>query len=90
MPDHDSSHPRCELCDRFSVPSGKYCILHETAITRVKESFGDWQKALGDISWERYLERILGLRETGDSSKEIARHLLAENQRLPVKVLEGD
>jgi len=50
------------------------------------ESFQKWQKAFGNISWERYLERILGLRETGDSAKEIARHLLAESQRLPEKL----
>ena len=84
------SLPKCELCERFSASGGKYCMLHETASIHVKEGFKEWQKAFGNISWERYLERILGLKETGDSAKEIARHLLAESRRLPEKPLEGD
>jgi len=86
LQDPHQSIPKCELCERLSASSGKYCIFHETARIHVTECFQDWQKALGKISWERYLERILGLRETGDSAKEIARHLLAESQRLPAKL----
>jgi hypothetical protein len=39
-----------------------------------------WQEAFGEMSWERYLERIIELKETGDQAKEVARHLL--NQEL--------
>ena len=85
MLDQDKSLLRCELCERFSVSGGMYCILHETAKMNVKESFKEWQKAYGNISWERYLERILELVETGDSSKEIARHLLGRKSAVAKK-----
>ena len=73
----DFKPPRCLLCPRAAISNNGYCTLHEAALSTVKKRFPDWQKALGDISWERYLERIIGLKETGDSSRDIARHLLS-------------
>ena len=72
---------RCVLCNGVSISNNGYCILHEAALSTVKKGFPDWQKALGDISWERYLERIIGLKETGDSSRDIARHLLSQTDQ---------
>jgi hypothetical protein len=40
------------------------------------EGFTLWKSALDGIVWERYLETIVELKETGDCSKDIARHLL--------------
>jgi hypothetical protein len=42
--------------------------------------FPQWREAFGEISWERYLERIIKLKETGDSSKEAARFLLSKRE----------
>jgi len=46
---------------------------------KVKESYPAWEKAFGNMTWERYLERIIGLKETGDSAREAARQLLSQS-----------
>ena len=76
MPVEICQSARCRICSRDAMKADEFCIFHVAALTRVKEHFSKWQEAYEDISWERYLERILDLKETGDSSKDIARHLL--------------
>lgn len=72
----DKKSSRCAICGRVGVKDEGFCIFHSSALANVKAKFSQWQEAYDDISWERYLERIFDLNETGDSSKEIARHLL--------------
>lgn len=71
---------KCALCDRLSDKNGVYCFLHGESLSQIREKFMRWQEAFGEMSWERYLERIIELKETGDQAKEVARHLL--NQEL--------
>jgi hypothetical protein len=78
MVPQNSEQPRCFLCSRAAITNESYCIMHAAALSKVRERFPDWQRAMGDISWERYLERIIRLKETGDSSREVARHLLSQ------------
>lgn len=69
---------KCSLCSRAAPANECYCVFHSAALSNVKVSYVDWQRAIGEISWERYLERIIELKETGESAKEIARLLLSQ------------
>ncbi len=71
-----SGYPHCPLCERVKISNGEYCLFHEAALSTVKQRYLEWKDAFGNISWERYLERIIGLKETGDSAREIAKLLL--------------
>jgi len=43
----------------------------------MKQRFKEWARAYdGDISMKEYLERVIGLPETGERAKEVARQLL--------------
>jgi hypothetical protein len=65
----------CQLCVR-SAMGEKYCKYHERAYYEIRLRFDGWRKAFQNISWERYLERISGLEETGDWAKQVARNEL--------------
>ncbi len=74
---------RCRIakCDRNLVRHGqgeRYCRYHALAHSKIVEGFKDWVVAYGNISWERYLETILGLRETGDWAKQVAVDLASQ------------
>ena len=69
---------KCDLCGRIALLSGRYCRIHETAFNEVHKGFEYWEKAFLSMSWERYLESISELRETGEASKQIAKHLLKQ------------
>jgi hypothetical protein len=68
------------LCTRNTAADGLYCILHEAASNNLQDGFERWKIAIGGISWERYLETILNLKETGEFSKEVAKSLLDKLQ----------
>ena len=69
---------KCDLCSRASLPLGMYCHIHETASNEIRKGFELWEKAFANLSWERYLESISELKETGEASKELANHLLKQ------------
>jgi len=67
----------CSLCQHKAAVSSDFCETHKTAESNVKQGFKEWARAYdGDISMEKYLRRIIGLPETGERAKEVARHLL--------------
>lgn len=70
----------CELCKRVALIGGKYCRVHEIALNEVQKGFEKWDKAFVSMSWERYLESISKLREAGDASRQIAKHLLKHSK----------
>lgn len=70
----------CELCGRFASERCRYCRVHGMAYAHVREGFEEWRKAFVSLSWERYLESILKLKETGDAARQIAKHLLNQSK----------
>ena len=64
---------KCIACERKTVPPNHYCTFHERGYSEVKSIFSAWVGAFGSISWERYLETIIGLKETGVWAAEVAR-----------------
>ncbi|MDA4112255.1 MAG: hypothetical protein OK439_06915 [Thaumarchaeota archaeon] len=69
----DALKEKCTLCDRISSTDPNYCIFHERAKAQINSKFSEWSKAFENDSWERYLETIIGLKETGVWAKEVAR-----------------
>ena len=68
----------CDICHRAVLPLGRYCHIHEKASHEIRKGFELWMKAFANLSWERYLESISELWETGEASKELAKHLLKQ------------
>ena len=66
---------RCAVCERVAKETD-YCSYHEKAFSRLKIAFKKWKEAYANMSWERYLERILELEETGDWARQVAKHQL--------------
>ena len=64
---------KCSLCERPLVPDSLYCNFHKMASIEIKSRFSEWNIAFGNISWERYLETIIGLKEIGVWASEVAR-----------------
>jgi len=64
---------KCPLCERISHTDAQYCSFHDVAYAEIKSKFLDWNIAFGNAGWERYLERIIGLKETGVWAREVAR-----------------
>lgn len=50
--------------------------MHAIAKSNLDAAYGKWRAALGSLSTEKFLERILNLPEAGDKVKEVARHRL--------------
>ena len=83
----DPKHPNCSLCSRAAITKDSYCIMHAAALSSLRERFPDWQRAIGDISWERYLETILTVEETGDWVKQVAKNELSKRAGQNLKTL---
>ena len=76
----DPGKKRCALCERIAKEA-EYCSYHERAFSSLKIAFKKWKEAYTNISWERYLERILELEETGDWARQVAKHQLEATTR---------
>jgi hypothetical protein len=75
---------KCEVCERARQEQGNYCRYHSIAYSNLNEKYPDWKAAYGGMSWERYLETIMALEETGDWVKQVAKKELS-NGTSPVK-----
>ena len=64
----------CKVCDRNALLGNAYCESHGAARTKLEDGFRDWQRAFVEITWERYLDRVLALRQTGAWVREVARY----------------
>jgi hypothetical protein len=62
----------CSICEKEVENQGMYCPGHARAYSLILRKYPEWKSAYEDISWERYLERILTLKETGDLAKAVA------------------
>ena len=70
---------KCKICAREAVEDG-FCILHLAAYRNVKEKFGVWEAALC-VSWMEYLAEIQKNSLTGVWAKEVAKHLIWEEDQ---------
>jgi predicted transcriptional regulator len=70
--DSEVKFQTCRLCQKFSVGERGYCRLHNRGYAEIVKKFANWRIAFEEISWERYLETIIRLKETGDITKAVA------------------
>ncbi|MCC6057446.1 MAG: hypothetical protein LM568_00820, partial [Desulfurococcaceae archaeon] len=64
---------RCAICRRALYKDG-LCLFHYEALKRIRETYTEWQKF--NLSWRKYLERLLKLKSTGLYVKDVCKYLL--------------
>lgn len=74
------SEQKCEVCERRKEISTCYCQYHSVAYLNLKNEFRNWESAYGEISWERYLEAVAEVDETGEWAKQVAKNELSKDR----------
>ena len=62
---------KCVICSK-KLSVNIYCKFHAAAFEKIHEAYPKWRSAFGEMSWERYLESITKLEESGIWAKEVA------------------
>ncbi|MCL5949107.1 MAG: hypothetical protein M1490_01350 [Candidatus Bathyarchaeota archaeon] len=70
---------KCKICSRDAQQEG-YCSVHWKARQNLKEKYLVWQKAK-PITWTDYLVEIQKNSLTGVWAKEVAKHLIEEEEQ---------
>ncbi len=70
---------KCKICSREPQESG-LCNLHLKAYSNIVEKFSVWEKA-SSITWKEYLIEIQKNSLTGEWAKEVAKHLIEEENQ---------
>ncbi|MGI0081082.1 MAG: hypothetical protein ACRECH_15845 [Nitrososphaerales archaeon] len=70
----------CAICSRRVTKDSGYCRYHDIASFNLKKYYADWERAYGSISWERYLESVSQLSDSGDWVREVAKYELNRRQ----------
>jgi hypothetical protein len=60
----------CRICGRDGVEID-LCEYHQMALNNLKTGFERWREAIGELTWEDYIERIYNLEATGQWIREI-------------------
>jgi hypothetical protein len=64
----------CRLCDRpVEDVERALCEYHARAYRSLREGYGRWREAYGDLTYPEYLRRLIELPEAGRWVKEVAR-----------------
>ena len=70
---------KCKICSRDAQANG-FCNLHLKAYKNIIDKFDVWTKASGLI-WIDYLVEIQKNSLTGEWAKEVAKHLIEEENQ---------
>jgi hypothetical protein len=70
---------KCKICRREAQENG-FCPLHFRAYQNIVEKFKVWQRA-SPLSWTEYLGEIQKNSLTGVWAKEVAKHLIEEEEQ---------
>lgn len=66
----------CPICGRDA--QDEFCTYHKTASDNLKEMYNEWEKATG-LSWEKYLDKISEIEDTGRWVREIIEFITQQN-----------
>jgi hypothetical protein len=69
----------CKLCIREAGKDG-FCRLHSKAYSSVLEKFKFWEAAM-NVTWSEYLVEIQKNSLTGVWAKDVAKHLIEEENQ---------
>ena len=70
---------KCKICSRETQDKG-YCHLHLKAYENLVEKYKVWLKA-SEVSWNGYLVEIQKNSLTGSWAKEVAKHIIEEEEQ---------
>ena len=70
---------KCKICGRDAQENG-FCNLHLKAYNNIIDKFDVWKKA-SDMVWSEYLVEIQKNSLTGEWAKEVAKHLIEEENQ---------
>ena len=71
---------KCRLCRREAERESVLCVFHTKAREALREGYGRWCDAYGELSWKEYLNRVIRNGETGEWAAEVARLMLASER----------
>ncbi len=69
---------KCTICSR-EAQEGSYCSLHYMAYMIIVQKYKVWQRA-SNLSWGQYLSQIQKNSLTGEWAKDVAKHLIEEEE----------
>jgi hypothetical protein len=78
-PANERATMKCKICNREAALQG-FCALHSKAYENVVEKYTSWQKA-SNMPWRQYLLEIQKNSLTGEWAKEVAKHLIEEENK---------
>jgi hypothetical protein len=59
----------CRACGRTA--QDRYCAYHDRALQSLRIHYDIWVRAYGEISWEKFLEKLEKMPETGIWIKDV-------------------
>jgi hypothetical protein len=62
---------KCTACHRKPMQGNKYCRYHDQAFHNLMEHHKAWVIAYGRISMDDFMNKLLGMEETGSWVKEV-------------------
>lgn len=71
---------KCAICTRRALGESGYCRGHNAANLNLKKHYAEWKRRYGSLSWERYLESVSQISDTGDWVREVANQELNHSQ----------
>lgn len=70
----------CPICGRARAAGSDLCELHLRAELSLRAAYGDWSRAYGGgLRHREFLEKLLGLKETGWAVKDLIRRRLGSS-----------
>lgn len=72
---HEDQSGQCLVCKEQAKRDG-LCNLHHLAREKLDNNYKLWQAAYGDITYERYLQSLIRLPETGEAAATVAKLIL--------------
>ncbi|MFH0848824.1 MAG: hypothetical protein V1857_04920 [archaeon] len=71
-----ASRPKCLICGIRRHEESDFCTLHKVACENLSRAYGLWNEAFSSaIPWDKYLENLIGLPETGHAVRQVAEYL---------------
>jgi hypothetical protein len=70
---------KCKICQKEAAAES-YCPIHWQAYRNIKEKYVVWAKAT-NTQWSQYLVEIQKNSLTGEWAKEVAKHLIGEENQ---------
>jgi hypothetical protein len=71
---------KCKICNREVIERRRYCELHTKAYETIVKKYDTWKKA-SELSWKEYLSEIVNNPLTGEWAREVAAHLIENEEK---------